>query len=224
MSHTGIGTIDTCSNKLRSTARGSITSKTSTSSKFRRNTLTVITGLMRVRQVARWRSIRFTRRDSGATPGNAVALCPAVSRSDGTAGSGFDRRAESGDFDRTEDHQPQSCGRPCGTITEIYDYLRGVVRGVSACRIAPLAGWRFLRQSAQQILQQVMTLGPAGTRDDPRADRAWAQRRVPQGTGKAGAPGIRCGPALTACCGRSMRRLRSTNARITPSKWWWTAC
>ena len=57
---------------------------------------------------------------------------------------------------KTTSRSPRST---VGTITEIYDYLRVLYAaiGVPHC---PTCGLEISRQSAQQILQQVMTLGP----------------------------------------------------------------
>src|SRR5438477_7649046 len=57
---------------------------------------------------------------------------------------------------KTTSRSPRST---VGTITEIYDYLRVLyaAMGVPHC---PTCGLEISRQSAQQILQQVMTLGP----------------------------------------------------------------
>ena len=57
---------------------------------------------------------------------------------------------------KTTSRSPRST---VGTITEIYDYLRVLYAsiGVPHC---PACGLEISRQSAQQILQQVMTLGP----------------------------------------------------------------
>src|SRR5271168_1230898 len=57
---------------------------------------------------------------------------------------------------KTTSRSPRST---VGTITEIYDYLRVLYAaiGVPHC---PNCGLEISRQSAQQILQQVMTLGP----------------------------------------------------------------
>ena len=57
---------------------------------------------------------------------------------------------------KTTSRSPRST---VGTITEIYDYLRVLYAaiGVPHC---PTCGLEISRQSSQQILQQVMTLGP----------------------------------------------------------------
>ena len=71
-----------------------------------RNTFTVITGLSGSGKS----SLAFdTIYAEGPAPlcRDALAVCAAVSRPDGAAGSRFDRRSEPGDLDRAEDHQPQ---------------------------------------------------------------------------------------------------------------------
>src|SRR5437762_2557059 len=57
---------------------------------------------------------------------------------------------------KTTSRSPRST---VGTITEIYDYLRLLYAsiGVPHC---PNCGHEISKQSAQQLLQQVMTLGP----------------------------------------------------------------
>ena len=88
---------------------------------------------------------------------------------------------------KTTSRSPRST---VGTITEIYDYLRVLYSsiGVPHC---PNCGHEISRQTTEQILEQVLALEPAGPGHDPGADRARAQGRIQEGTGEAGAPGLR---------------------------------
>ena len=104
-----------------------------------------------------------------------------------------------------------------GTITEIYDYLRLLYSaiGVPHC---PVCGNEISRQTTEQILQHVLALKSedrlmvmAARANTRKIWRSWPARAL-------------FARASMACCVRSMRTSRSTNARITLSKWWWTGC
>ena len=121
---------------------------------------------------------------------------------------------------KTTNRSPRST---VGTITEIYDYLRVLYAaiGVPHC---PNCGHEISRQTTEQILEQVLALRHAGAGDDSGAHRARAQRRIQEGAGKAGAAGIRAGAHRRRAAVSSTKRSRSTGARTTPLRWWWTGC
>ena len=91
---------------------------------------------------------------------------------------------------KTTSRSPRST---VGTITEIYDYLRLLYSsiGVPHC---PQCGRAISRQSAEQIVQQVMDAEARGPGDDPGAHRARAQGRVQEGARQAGAAGLHARP------------------------------
>ena len=87
---------------------------------------------------------------------------------------------------KTTSRSPRST---VGTITEIYDYLRLLYSsiGVPHC---PQCGRAISRQSADQIVQQVMELKPEDRVMVHGAHRARPQGRVQEGAGQAGAAGL----------------------------------
>ena len=90
---------------------------------------------------------------------------------------------------RTTSRSPRST---VGTITEIYDYLRLLYASVGTPH-CPNCGREITRQSAEQIVQRVMSLEPRGSGDDPGAAGARAQGRVQERAGEAGPAGVRAG-------------------------------
>jgi len=95
---------------------------------------------------------------ASAATSKRFPLTPPVPRPDGAARCGLDRRPEPGDFHRTE-NTSRSPRSTVGTITEIYDYLRLLYSsiGVPHC---PSCGKPITRQSAEQIVQRVLSLTP----------------------------------------------------------------
>ncbi len=123
-----------------------------------RNSLTVITGLSGSGQV-----LAGVRHHLCGGPaalcGDAFHLRAAVSRPDGAARSGFDRRPEPGHFHRAENHQPQ----PAVDRRDHHRNLRLPARCCirrSAFRIARCAAIQISRQTTEQILQHVLALRP----------------------------------------------------------------
>ena len=121
-----------------------------------RNTFTVITGLERIRKV--FAGVRHDlRRGPAPLCRDVLALCAAVSRSDGAAGSRFDRRAESGDFHRAEDDQPQPAldRRHRDRDLRLSAFALFVHRHPALSR---LAASKSRGNRTEQILQQVLAL------------------------------------------------------------------
>ena len=122
---------------------------------------------------------------------------------------------------KTTSRSPRST---VGTITEIYDYLRLLYSsiGVPHC---PQCGRAISRQSADQIVQQVMALKPRRAGHGPGADRARPQRRIQEGDREAGAAGLHPRPHRRRA---AQHRRRGDPARQAQEphhrSWWWTAC
>ena len=186
-----------------------------------RNSLTVITGLERIGEILvgfRY----YLRGGTAALRGDALHLCAPVPGPDGAAGCGFDRRPESGDFDRAEDHQPQ----PALHGRHHHRDLRLPAAAVLLDRRTALPGLRQRDFAADHGADSAARAGAEAGRpvDGDGADRARAQGRVQERSGEAGAAGF-CARAHRWRAAVAGRRVRAGQAaRITPSKWWWTGC
>ena len=116
---------------------------------------------------------------------------------------------------KTTSRSPRST---VGTITEIYDYLRLLFAsiGVPHC---PKCGRPISRQSADQIVQRVMSLTPGRPRDGHGAHRPRTQGRVQERDGEARQARLHAGPSgrRTGQPGRRNGSI-STSARTTRSK------
>ena len=127
---------------------------------------------------------------------------------------------------KTTNRNPRST---VGTITEIYDYLRLLYSSIGLPH-CPRCGKEVSRQSTQQIVQNILSLGrEAGSEDGGLRVMVLAPvvrgRKGSFGSCLKSSPGRdSSGRASTARCGNWTRTFNSPAAATTPSRWSWTAC
>ena len=98
------------------------------------------------------------------------------------------------------------------TQTEIYDYLR-LLYARAGRPHCPQCGKPIQRQTVQQIVDSVLELPAGQALDDPRADRARPEGRVPQGLRGRAQGRASCVSGSTARCATWTSRSRSTATR-----------
>ena len=162
------------------------------------------------------------RRRPAPLRGIAFGLRAPVPRSDGAARSGFHRRAFALDRHRAEDHHALAA------LDRRHDHgnLRLSARGLQRHRHAALPELRQAHHAPIHRADRAIGAGAQAGRPHhgPRAGGSRPQRRIQEGTRKVRQGGLR--PRAHRWRARKSRRARrrSTAARITPSKLWWTGC